>query len=162
MTVMRYYQKYFAVEDAQQTASSSVHFLAVLDNPSATGGGSFAMGTNACFERASVMNVSSGRLIKSTPGQSAQRGSSTSPFKKDLGNDHEKSTRVQRLCSWICETIRQKGIQVRPGIVHKAASLAKTDLTTELVRNLPSCRALWEDCTLGPGSQTPTRTHTVR
>src|SRR6185437_17140351 len=55
-------------------------------------------------------------------------------FQKDLGSYYDKTIRVQRLCSGLTETIRQNGDAIRPGIVHKAACLAKTDLTTELVK----------------------------
>jgi glycyl-tRNA synthetase beta chain len=34
----------------------------------------------------------------------------------------------------LCEIVRAAGITIRPGVVHKAACLAKTDLTTELVK----------------------------
>ena len=55
-------------------------------------------------------------------------------FQKDLGTYYEKTQRVQRLCSWLNEILRSHGIAVRPGVVHKAACLAKADLTTELVK----------------------------
>jgi glycyl-tRNA synthetase beta chain len=50
--------------------------------------------------------------------------------------------RVQRLCSWACETIKQGGLAIRPGVVHKAACLAKTDLTTELVKEFPELQGV--------------------
>ncbi len=50
--------------------------------------------------------------------------------------------RVQRLCSWTCELIRDAGLQVRPGVVHKAACLAKTDLTTELVKEFTELQGI--------------------
>ena len=63
-------------------------------------------------------------------------------FQKDLGSYYEKMLRVQRLCSWICEDIRQSGVQVRPGVVHKAVCLAKTDLTTELVKEFTELQGI--------------------
>src|SRR5580658_3103809 len=63
-------------------------------------------------------------------------------FQKDLGTYYEKTKRVQRLCSWLCEIIRHSGMQVRPGIVHKAASLAKTDLTAELVKEFTELQGI--------------------
>ena len=50
------------------------------------------------------------------------------------GSYYDKLLRVQRVCSWVCESIRQSGVTVRPGVVHKAALLSKADLTTELVK----------------------------
>src|SRR6202041_805445 len=55
-------------------------------------------------------------------------------FQKDLGSYYDKTRRVQRLCSWLSEIIKQSGIAVRAGVVHKAACMAKSDLTTELVK----------------------------
>src|SRR5208337_762734 len=63
-------------------------------------------------------------------------------FQKDLGSYYEKTLRVQRLCSWLCEGLRQNGVALRPGIVHKAAYLAKTDLTTELVKEFTELQGI--------------------
>src|SRR6185437_15084097 len=63
-------------------------------------------------------------------------------FQKDLGSYYEKTMRVQRLCSWACETIKQGGLTARPGVVHKAACLAKTDLTTELVKEFTELQGI--------------------
>ena len=61
---------------------------------------------------------------------------------KDLASYYDKTRRVQRLCSWLCEAIRQSGTPVRPGVVHKAAMLAKTDLTTELVKEFTELQGI--------------------
>src|SRR6202011_6083929 len=63
-------------------------------------------------------------------------------FQKDLGSYYDKVLRIQRVCSWMCENIRQRGIAVRPGVVHKAALLAKTDLTTELVKEFTELQGI--------------------
>jgi glycyl-tRNA synthetase beta chain len=42
----------------------------------------------------------------------------------------------------LCEIIRQNGTAVRPGVVHKAACLAKTDLTTELVKEFTELQGI--------------------
>jgi glycyl-tRNA synthetase beta chain len=55
-------------------------------------------------------------------------------FQKDLGSYYDKTQRVQRLASWLSEIVRQNGMAIRPGVVHKAACMAKADLTTELVK----------------------------
>jgi len=46
------------------------------------------------------------------------------------------------LCSWLSEILRRDGIAVRPGVVHKAACLAKTDLTTELVKEFTELQGI--------------------
>ena len=63
-------------------------------------------------------------------------------FQKDLGSYYEKTRRVQRLCSWLSEIVRQSGMAVRPGVIHKAACLAKTDLTTELVKEFTELQGI--------------------
>jgi glycyl-tRNA synthetase beta chain len=63
-------------------------------------------------------------------------------FQKDLGNYFEKELRVQRVCSWLAETVLQGGQAIRPGVVHKAGFLAKTDLTTELVKEFTELQGI--------------------
>src|SRR5207302_7357276 len=63
-------------------------------------------------------------------------------FQKDLGSYREKTKRVQRLCSWLSELIRQGGRQIRPGVIHKAELLAKADLTTELVKEFTELQGI--------------------
>src|SRR6266851_3291260 len=63
-------------------------------------------------------------------------------FQKDLGSYYEKTRRVQRLCSWLSEIIKQSGMAVRPGVIHKAACLAKADLTTELVKEFTELQGI--------------------
>src|SRR4029079_14150289 len=63
-------------------------------------------------------------------------------FQKDLGSYYDKTQRVQRLCSWLNEQLKQRGVTVRPGVVHKAACLSKTDLTTELVKEFTELQGI--------------------
>jgi glycyl-tRNA synthetase beta chain len=49
---------------------------------------------------------------------------------------------VQRLCSWLSEILKQSGVTVRPGVIHKAACLSKTDLTTELVKEFTELQGI--------------------
>jgi len=63
-------------------------------------------------------------------------------FQKDLGSYFDKTQRVQRLCSWLSEILKQAGVAVRPGVIHKAACLAKTDLTTELVKEFTELQGI--------------------
>jgi glycyl-tRNA synthetase beta chain len=49
---------------------------------------------------------------------------------------------VQRLCSWLSELIKQHGVTVRPGVIHKAVCLAKADLTTELVKEFTELQGI--------------------
>jgi glycyl-tRNA synthetase beta chain len=63
-------------------------------------------------------------------------------FQKDLGSYYDKTIRMQRLASWLSEIVKQSGMAIRPGIVHKAACLAKTDLTTELVKEFTELQGI--------------------
>jgi glycyl-tRNA synthetase beta chain len=139
VTVMRDHQKYFAVEDAGGKLLS--HFLAVL-NTDGDPRGIIRHG----HERVLRARFNDARFFWQTDQKHPLRERTAwlknVTFQKDLGTYYEKTKRVQRLCSWVCEIIRQDGMQVRPGIVHKAASLAKTDLTTELVKEFTELQGI--------------------
>jgi glycyl-tRNA synthetase beta chain len=131
VTVMRDHQKYFAIEDAK--GKLLPHFLAVL-NTDGDPQGLIRHGN----ERVLRARFNDARFFWQTdqkyPLRERVSWLKNVTFQKDLGTYYEKTLRVQRLCSWVTETLRQRGIAVRPGVVHKAACLSKTDLTTELVK----------------------------
>jgi len=131
VTVMRDHQKYFALEGPD--GKLLPHFLAVL-NTDGDPQGLIRHGN----ERVLRARFNDARFFWQTDQKHPLRDRLSwlrnVTFQKDLGSYYEKTMRVQRLCSWACETIKQGGLTVRPGVVHKAACLAKTDLTTELVK----------------------------
>jgi glycyl-tRNA synthetase beta chain len=139
VTVMRDHQKYFAVEDAGGRLLP--HFLAVL-NTDGDPRGIIRHG----HERVLRARFNDARFFWQTDQKHPLRERTAwlknVTFQKDLGTYYEKTKRVQRLCSWLCEIIRHGGMQVRPGIVHKAASLAKTDLTAELVKEFTELQGI--------------------
>jgi len=139
VTVMRDHQKYFAVEDAG--GKLLPHFLAVL-NTDGDPRGIIRHG----HERVLRARFNDARFFWQTDQKHPLRERTVwlkhVTFQKDLGSYYEKTRRVQRLCSWLCEIIRQNGVPVRPGIVHKAASLAKADLTTELVKEFTELQGI--------------------
>src|ERR1700675_3232326 len=126
VTVMRDHQKYFAVEDA--AGKLAPHFLAVL-NTDGDREGTIQHGN----ERVLRARFNDARFFWRTDQKQSLRDRlellKHVTFQKDLGSYYDKTMRTQRLASWLSETIKQKGIAVRPGVVHKAACLAKTDLT---------------------------------
>ena len=65
-----------------------------------------------------------------------------SPSRRIWAATYDKTQRVQRLCSWLSEILKQSGIAVRPGVIHKAACLSKTDLTTELVKEFTELQGI--------------------
>jgi len=139
VTVMRDHQKYFAVENAN--GKLLPHFLAVL-NTDGDPQGIIRHG----HERVLRARFNDARFFWQTDQKHPLRGRTTwlkhVTFQKDLGSYYDKTLRVQRLCSWLCEIIRQSGMAIRPGVVHKAAYLAKTDLTTELVKEFTELQGI--------------------
>ena len=139
VTVMRDHQKYFAIEDAN--GKLLPHFLAVL-NIDGDPQGTIRHG----HERVLRARFNDARFFWTTDQKHPLRERiawlRNVTFQKDLGSYYDKTKRVQRLCSWLCESVRHAGVVIRPGIVHKAASLAKTDLTTELVKEFTELQGI--------------------
>src|SRR5213080_1880798 len=139
VTVMRDHQKYYAVEDSNHELLP--HFLAVL-NTDSDPQGIIRHG----HERVLRARFNDARFFWQTDQKHSLRERVTwlkqVTFQKDLGTYYEKTRRVQRVCSWLAESIRQSGIAIRPGVVHKAACLAKADLTTELVKEFTELQGI--------------------
>jgi len=139
VTVMRDHQKYFAIEDADGRLLP--HFLAVL-NTDGDPDGVIQHG----HERVLRARFSDARFFWQTdqkhPLLERTEWLKQVTFQKDLGSYYEKELRVQRVCSWLSETVRQGGLAIRPGIIHKAGFLAKTDLTTELVKEFTELQGI--------------------
>jgi glycyl-tRNA synthetase beta chain len=55
-------------------------------------------------------------------------------FQKDLGSYAAKTERVTRACAWMAEVVNSREHKVDIAALGEAARLAKTDLTTELVK----------------------------
>jgi glycyl-tRNA synthetase beta chain len=139
VTVMRDHQKYFALEDA--AGNLLPHFLAVL-NTDSDPQGLIRHGN----ERVLRARFNDARFFWETDQKKSllERLDSLRhvTFQKDLGSYYDKTQRVQRLCSWLSEILKQQGMTVRPGVIHKAACLAKTDLTTELVKEFTELQGI--------------------
>ena len=139
VTVMRDHQKYFAIEDAN--GKLAPHFLAVL-NTDGDPQGIIQHG----HERVLHARFNDARFFWQTDQKHPLRERAAwlkqVTFQKDLGSYYEKTRRVQRLCSWLSELVRAGGIAIRPGVIHKAALLAKADLTTELVKEFTELQGI--------------------
>jgi len=139
VTVMRDHQKYFALEDSN--GKLLPHFLAVL-NTDGDPQGLIRHGN----ERVLRARFNDARFFWETDQKRSllERLDSLRnvTFQKDLGSYYDKTRRVQRLCSWLSEIIKQNGVAVRAGVIHKAACLAKTDLTTELVKEFTELQGI--------------------
>lgn len=139
VTVMRDHQKYFAIEDANKELLP--HFLAVL-NTAGDSEGLIRHGN----ERVLRARFNDARFFWQTDQKQTLRQRvellRNVTFQKDLGSYYDKTLRVQRMASWLAEIVKQNGIAIRPGVVHKAALLAKTDLTTELVKEFTELQGI--------------------
>jgi glycyl-tRNA synthetase beta chain len=139
VTVMRDHQKYFALEDAN--GKLLPHFLAVLNTDSDPHG--FIRQGN---ERVLRARFNDARFFWETDQKKSLLDRfdllRNVTFQKDLGSYFDKTQRVQRLCSWLSEILKQNEVAVRPGVIHKAACLAKTDLTTELVKEFTELQGI--------------------
>ena len=139
VTVMRDHQKYFAVEDAN--GKLAPHFLTVL-NTDGDHDGTIRHGN----ERVLRARFNDARFFWQTDQKTSLRDRlellKHVTFQKDLGSYYEKTIRTQRLASSLSEIARQGGVSLRPGIVHKAACLSKTDLTTELVKEFTELQGI--------------------
>jgi len=139
VTVMRDHQKYFALEDA--SGKLLPHFLAVL-NTDSDPSGLIRQGN----ERVLRARFNDARFFWETDQKRSllERFDALRhvTFQKDLGSYYDKTQRVQRLCSWLSEILKQNNVTVRPGVIHKAACLSKTDLTTELVKEFTELQGI--------------------
>ncbi|MGC2198268.1 MAG: glycine--tRNA ligase subunit beta [Terriglobales bacterium] len=139
VTVMRDHQKYFAVEDT--SGRLAPHFLAVL-NTEGDRDGTIQHGN----ERVLRARFNDARFFWRTDQKQSLRDRlellKHVTFQKDLGSYYDKTIRTQRLASWLSETVKQGGVAIRPGVIHKAACLAKTDLTTELVKEFTELQGI--------------------
>ncbi len=139
VTVMRDHQKYFAVEDA--SGKLLPYFLAVL-NTDSDPQGLIRHGN----ERVLRARFNDARFFWETDQKKSllERLELLRhvTFQKDLGSYYDKTLRVQRLCSWLSEILKCNEMAVRPGVIHKAACLAKTDLTTELVKEFTELQGI--------------------
>jgi glycyl-tRNA synthetase beta chain len=139
VTVMRDHQKYFALED--RNGKLLPYFLAVLNTDSDPHG--YIRQGN---ERVLRARFNDARFFWETDQKKSLLERldllRNVTFQKDLGSYYDKTQRVQRLCSWLSEILKQNEVAVRPGVIHKAACLAKTDLTTELVKEFTELQGI--------------------
>jgi glycyl-tRNA synthetase beta chain len=139
VTVMRDHQKYFALEDAD--GKLLPHFLAVL-NTEGDPDGLIRHGN----ERVLRARFNDARFFWNTDQKISLRDRvemlKSVTFQKDLGSYFDKTMRVQKLASLVSTILEVAGVHIRPGVVHKAALLAKADLTTDLVKEFTELQGI--------------------
>ncbi len=131
VTVMRDHQKYFAVEDS--SGKLLPHFLAVL-NTDADREGIIRHG----HERVLRARFNDARFFWDTdqkvPLRERVERLKNVTFQKDLGSYYDKTQRVAALADKIAGQLEESGPKLDRAALKEAATLAKTDLTTELVK----------------------------
>jgi glycyl-tRNA synthetase beta chain len=134
VTVMRDHQKYFAVEDAQ--GKLAPHFLTVLN-------------TQVDEEGRAIIRHGNERVLRSRfkDAQFFWETDQKIPlidrfellqsvtFQKELGSYHWKTIKNIFVANRLDQTLKARGFgEYDPDVLSKALQLAKTDLTTELVK----------------------------
>jgi glycyl-tRNA synthetase beta chain len=139
VTVMRDHQKYFAVED--EAGKLAPHFLAVL-NTDGDPDGLIRHGN----ERVLRARFNDARFFWDTdqkiPLVDRREMLKSVTFQKDLGNYFEKSERTYSLSSQIVGWVTGSGVPLKQPAILEAARLAKTDLTTELVKEFTELQGI--------------------
>ncbi len=135
VTVMRDHQKYFAVEDA--SGKLAPHFLAVL-NTDGDPDGLIRHGN----ERVLRARFNDARFFWDTDQKIPLRQRiemlKAVTFQKDLGSYFDKADRMVNLG----EKLAKFGMRVDASVLQDAAWLAKTDLTTELVKEFTELQGI--------------------
>ena len=133
VTVMRDHQKYFAVEDAN--GKLAPHFLAVLN-------------TRTDETVAAIIRHGNERVLRARFKDArffwdfdqkislVDRAESLKAvtFQKELGSYHWKTEQNLRVARQLAALVKDAGTAFDEGVLLKAVELAKTDLTTELVK----------------------------
>jgi glycyl-tRNA synthetase beta chain len=133
VTVMRDHQKYFAVEDA--AGKLAAYFLAVLNTKADAAGEAVIRHGN---ERVLRARFNDARFFwefdQRVPLAERVALLEKVTFQKDLGSYAAKTERVCRLSASLAGLVVGRGAKVDEAALGEAARLAKTDLTTELVK----------------------------
>jgi glycyl-tRNA synthetase beta chain len=133
VTVMRDHQSYFAVED--KSAKLAAYFLAVLNTETDAAGEAVIRHGN---ERVLRARFNDARFFWEFDQRVplAQRVALLEKvtFQKDLGSYAAKTERVRELCMRLATLAQGRGVALDFNALLDAAALAKTDLTTELVK----------------------------
>jgi glycyl-tRNA synthetase beta chain len=141
VTVMRDHQKYFAVEDANKKLAP--HFLAVLNTEATEEGAAIIRHGNARVLRARFKDA---RFFwdfdQKTPLAARVESLSHVTFQKELGSYYMKNGQNWAAAERLVEAAISRGTKVDKAALRKATELAKTDLTTELVKEFTELQGI--------------------
>jgi glycyl-tRNA synthetase beta chain len=133
VTVMRDHQKYFAVEDAQ--GKLAPHFLAVLNTQADEEGAAIIRHGNARVLRARFKDAQFfWDMDQKTPLAKRMESLKSVTFQKELGSYYWKSEQNLAVANALATILKGADAPFDEAALFKAVELAKTDLTTELVK----------------------------
>jgi glycyl-tRNA synthetase beta chain len=141
VTVMRDHQKYFAIEDRQGALAS--HFLAVLNTAVDAQGTDIVRHGN---ERVLRARFNDARFFwnydQKIPLHDRLEKLKTVTFQRELGSYFSKTESNQLMAREVAAGVAAHGIVVDQAALEQAVLLAKTDLTTELVKEFTELQGI--------------------
>jgi glycyl-tRNA synthetase beta chain len=141
VTVMRDHQKYFAVEDKQ--GALAPHFLAVLNTEVGAEGLAIIRHGN---ERVLRARFNDARFFwnydQKIPLTARLEKLRTVTFQRDLGSYFSKTESNLAMAKAVAAAVAAQGILVDHAALEQAVLLAKTDLTTELVKEFTELQGI--------------------
>jgi glycyl-tRNA synthetase beta chain len=141
VTVMRDHQGYFAVED--KDGKLAPHFLAVLNTETDAAGMAVIRHGN---ERVLRARFNDARFFwefdQRVPLVERVPLLDHVTFQKDLGSYAKKAERVRKVAGALARLVAARGATVDASALDTAASLAKTDLTSELVKEFTELQGI--------------------
>jgi glycyl-tRNA synthetase beta chain len=133
VTVMRDHQKYFAVEDAN--GKLAPHFLAVLNTQADAEGAAIIRHGNARVLRARFKDAQFfWNLDQKTTLIERMESLKNVTFQKELGSYYWKTEQNLAVANALATTLKSVDFPFDEAALFKAVQLAKTDLTSELVK----------------------------
>jgi len=141
VTVMRDHQKYFAVEGADGRLAA--HFLAVLNTQVDAAGEEIIRHGNGRVLRARFKDA---RFFwdfdQKTPLAGRVESLKAVTFQKELGSYFWKTEANQAVARALAAKVKAGGVSLDEAALVKAVELAKTDLTTELVKEFTELQGI--------------------
>jgi len=133
VTVMRDHQKYFAVEDAN--GKLAPHFLAALNTQTDAEGAAIIRHGNARVLRARFKDARFfWNVDQKTPLAERMESLKNVTFQKELGSYYWKTEQNLAVANELATKLKSVDFPFDEAALFKAVELAKTDLTTELVK----------------------------
>ena len=141
VTVMRDHQKYFALEDHQHALAP--HFLAVLNTQVDAEGMAIIRHGN---ERVLRSRFNDARFFwdydQKIPLHERLEKLKTVTFQRDLGSYFNKTDSNLRMAKAVAAAVAAQSIPLDHAALEQAVQLAKTDLTTELVKEFTELQGI--------------------